>query len=99
MAAPARKVSDLAWPMYFLTKPLVGKRVSYKAGDLAEIQTKDYLRALGPAYGVKDADRMPFSTLPYVKVLNVCSAERMAQIKQQGLSYEQARKLVGSVDA
>jgi hypothetical protein len=28
----------------------------------------------------------------------VCSAERLAQIKQQGLTYEQARKLVGGAD-
>jgi hypothetical protein len=100
VAAPAlkAKATDLAWPMYFITKPLVGKRVTYKAGDMAEIQTKDYVRALGPAFGVKDADRMPFAKLPYVKVLNVCSAERLGQIKQQGLNYEQARKIVGGTD-
>jgi len=51
--------------------PLKGKRVSYEVGDLFELQTKAYVRDLGPLYGIEDSQTRPFKELPYVKVVNV----------------------------
>jgi hypothetical protein len=84
-----------AWPVYFVTKALEGRRVSYRPGDLAEVQTKDYVRSLGPAFGVPDAHRRAIADLPYIKVLNVRSRSMAEQVKQQGLKLKDAAKLLG----
>lgn len=85
-----------AWPAYFATKGLVGKHFAIRKGDLFFMQSKDYIRALGPAYGVPDAATKPFSELPYVRTVNVGSPAMFNQIRAQALSLEQAEKLVGA---
>ena len=87
--------TDLSYPMYFAEKPLKGLRVSYRKGDAFEIQTKDYVRALGPQYGVPDAATLPFSELPYVRIVNVRSRGMAEQVRQQAMTADAAAKLVG----
>jgi hypothetical protein len=82
------------WPMYFAAKPLPGKRRSYQVGDAFEIQTKEFVRGLGEAYGVKDALTRPFSQLEYCTVLNVRSPRNARDIATRGLRVKEAAKLV-----
>jgi hypothetical protein len=82
------------WPMYFAAKPLSGSRRSYQVGDAFEQQTKDYVRGLGEAYGVKDASTRPFAKLPYCTVLNVRSRALADEIATRGLGIKEAAKLV-----
>ena len=82
------------WPMYFTKKPLDAPRLRLAAGDAFPLQDKAYIRGLGHSFGIPDAERLPFSELPYVETLNVHSEEFARRIREQGLRYPQAKKLV-----
>jgi hypothetical protein len=86
--------TDMAWPMYFAAKPLTKGKVTYRKGDAFQLQDKGYIRGLGIAYGVPDADRLPFGSLPYVETVNVRDRRNMYQIIQTGMNADAARKLV-----
>lgn len=95
---PARP--EYVWPMYFATRALDAPRLKLNAGDPFPLQDKFSIRGLGRSFGVPEADRLPFSDLPYVTTLNVHSEEMARAIRDQGLDLKRARKLVerGQVD-
>lgn len=86
--------SEFVWPMYFAAAPLDAPRLKLKEGEPFPFQDKFYIRGLANAYGVQQADTVPFHELPYVIVLNVRSEDMARQIKEQGLGYKAARKLL-----
>lgn len=83
------------WPIYFATKALKARRVALEVGQPFPYQEKHYIRGLGRAYGVANADELGFGELPYVGVLNAHSPELARNILKQGLSLEEASKLTG----
>ena len=92
MAKTAR--TDWGWPMYFAKRPLTTGKVQYRKGDAFQLQDKGYIRGLGIAYGVLDADVVPFASLPYVETVNVRDRRNMYQVLQTGLNADAAKKLV-----
>ena len=82
------------WPLYFARKALKAPRLTLEAGQIFPLQDKNYIRGLAAIYGLKGADQMGFADLPYVEVLNVHSEEFARQVREQGLRYGQAKKLV-----
>ncbi len=86
--------SEIAWPVYFAAKSVSGSHLSIREGDRLPIQTKQFVRDLGPAFGVPNAADLPFDQLDYVRVVNVRSQVMAEQIRQQGLGHKQAAKLV-----
>ena len=98
MAKTAR--TDWGWPMYFARLALKSGKVPYRKGDMFQMQDKGYIRGLGIAYGVLDADVVPFASLPYVETVNVRDRRTMYQVIQQGMNADAAKKLVAdAVDA
>jgi hypothetical protein len=81
------------WPLYFAAMPLKAKRVTLKKGQMFPQQSKPYIRGLGSAYGVSDAETRAFHELPYVKVLNVGTEEAAKQVIERGLDFDGAKKL------
>ena len=84
------------WPLYFATKALNAQRLALKKGQPFPIQDKFYIRGLGRAFGVTDADTRPFGDLPYVGVLNVQTEDCARHIMDRGMLYEDAQKLVAT---
>jgi len=87
------KKSDV-WPIYFCTKPLDAARVQLRKGQPFPIQSKHYIRGLGRAYGVPDAETRDFGELPYVAVLNVQNEGNARNIIERGMSLDEAKKYV-----
>ena len=85
---------EFVWPYYFAKRPLQAARLTLRAGDQFPLQDKTYIRGLGPAFGIKDADRKPFSELDYVEMVNVQSTEMAKSIRERGLNLQDAKKLV-----
>jgi len=83
------------WPMYFAAKPLKAARLTLREGDMLPVQEKQSIRGLGVAYGVEDAWTMEWAKLPFVRTLNVRSEQVARQIREQGLGYREAAKLIG----
>jgi hypothetical protein len=56
--------------VYIARRALRGTRLTIEAGEAFPIQNKGFIRGLAVAYGLdaKEAERMPFAELPYVKV-------------------------------
>ena len=86
--------ADLAWPLYFAKRPLTAKRITLKKGEPFPIQDKGYIRGLAAAFGVPNADRVRFSELDYVEMVDVQSLEKGRHILERGLTAEQARKVM-----
>lgn len=82
------------YPLYFANEALDNARFPIKAGRPFPFQDKFFIRGLGRAYGVKDADTRPFADLPYVTVLNVHGQEVAREIINSGLTLDQAKALV-----
>jgi C4-type Zn-finger protein len=74
------------WPAYFYAgkKPLVGSKRTYRYGDLLEIQTKEYARAIAAKAGTPAA----------IRVVNVRSSREALRIAQLGLKLDDATKSV-----
>ena len=82
------------WPVYFATKPLKAARMSLKKGQAFPIQEKHYIRGLGRAYGVANAETLGFTDLPYVAVVNVQTEDMARHIIDRGVPLDDAHKLV-----
>ena len=85
---------DLSWPLYFAKRPLQAKRIALKRGDVFPIQSKSYVRGLAAAYGLSDADRVPFGSLDYVETVDVRTQETAVHVIERGLNVEQTRRLL-----
>lgn len=85
---------DFVWPYYFAKRPLDAKRIKIRTGDQFSPQDKQYIRGLGAAYGVKDADTRAFAKLNYVEVIDVHSDEMARAVYERGLNLENTRKLL-----
>lgn len=81
------------WPLYFAAVDVPG-RFAVAAGHPFLFQDKGTIVRLGPSLGVPDALDRPFSTLPYVRVLNVLSGEMAKTIQEQNLSFDAALAVV-----
>lgn len=77
-------------PLYFATQPLDGRQLHIKAGELFPVQTKGFIRGLARNYGVDDGDSCPFSSLPYVAVLDAQTEGAAQQIRQLRLTLDEA---------
>jgi len=86
---------NFVWPLYFATKPLKAARMTLKKGQAFPIQDKFFIRGLGRAYGVANADSLPFDELPYVEVVNVQTEDSARNIVSQGLGIDEAKRMVG----
>lgn len=85
---------DFTWPMYFAKRDLNAPRVKLRKGQAFEMQDKSYIRGLGEAFGVPDAWTRPWHELPYVQVLNVSDDGMLTSIKERGLDFTQAKRLM-----
>jgi hypothetical protein len=88
-------VATPVWPLYFARAALpVEGRVPIAAEKPFPFQDKATIRGFGPAYGVPDADRLPFAALPYVRALNVRTAANARYIRERDLTYREACALL-----
>lgn len=90
--------ASLVWPLYFARREIRGRRLVIRRGHLFPTEDKLTIRGFGRALGVEDADRRPFDALPYVQVLDVRSEEMARHVRERGLTYDQARKLLEGGD-
>ena len=82
------------WPVYYCSKPLKAARIVLKKGQPFPLQSKPVIRGLGRAFGVENADKIPFGDLPYVSVLNVGTEEAARHLMERGLELDEAQKLL-----
>jgi hypothetical protein len=82
------------WPLYFARRSLPHARVPIEANRPFPFQDKATIRGFAAAYGVADAERVPFDRLPYVRVLNARSEANARYIRERGLSYAEAQALL-----
>lgn len=85
---------SFVWPLYFATKSLKSARVNIRKGQVFPIQDKHYLRGLGRAYGVENADKLTIPELPYVAVLNVGGEAEARQILDRKLTLDEAKTVL-----
>jgi len=90
-SAPASSIGT--WPMHFAKKDIGGK-LAIKKGDLFPIQDKQTIKGLGAAAGCPNSWKMRFHELPYVETIDVRTRDIEQQIKDQGLSLTEARRLL-----
>jgi hypothetical protein len=63
-------------PLYVAAQALDTPNVKITEGQPFHVQTKEYIRALAPAFGVLDADALAFTELPYLRIINLAEARR-----------------------
>jgi hypothetical protein len=86
------------WPMFFAAKALDAKRVKLRQGELFPWQDRSTIRGLSKAYGFPEggAPLFPFAKLPFVLTLDVGTYDLAVQIRDQGLTYAQVKRMVES---
>jgi len=64
--------ADLLGPreiVFVATRALKARHLTLKKGDPFPFQDRAMIRALGPAFGVPNADELPWSELDYVETV------------------------------
>lgn len=86
------------WPVYFAKRSVKGRLVSMKPGDVFLSQDMQYIRALGPSFGVPDSRTQDFSALDYVQVLDVGTRVNAAAILGQRMTLKKAQAFLEASD-
>src|SRR5262249_14275930 len=84
--APAVEVAEL-WPVYFVGRDLVTKRVSLRRGQLWPSQTKSDIRLWASAFG--EDERAAWHTFRFVETLDV-PTQHVDAIISRGMTRDEA---------
>lgn len=91
---PGEAMGIGTWPCYFARVGVQSRRVTLTAGEPFPLQHKAYIRGLGPAFGCPEARTLPFSKLPYVRVVDVKTEAMARDIRERRLDLTAAEALM-----